>query len=429
MSPISAVSQSRPSMDSLMLVNSFYGPGATACWYLTCFSCLVTWTIHPKKRIADAITSDLIATITFPCVASAHLITQVRSWPLVVENNATEEQMRASLAASLIVIETYLLLGMFLILPGLFSCVPKRLSLIAMTGIFCITADLYLYFSLQTIGRGPISSSRRFIIDSQVNVMLIIGLTTTLLGLFLAYLYSLRLSRPPCDQLRTTGQGARRGINLSTPNTTAAADSSTNAISSPRDSDTGAEHLTPRESDVQSPIHQQQGSVRHEHWDNSPQSSIGSTESRRISRQQIEEASVEQERRHVLQQRLKNDFGLANKDPHVQHINYSSFPFMLLSFFVSSGALFLDLLSMMGMYGEPRTDGTLRGKFIDEFVPRSGTSIKDLDQAISLFVGMTVLGFNLYTAANAQYKLYLWENKERREAAEANGSSAQAPEA
>lgn len=313
---------------------------------------------------------------------------------MIVENPATEEQMRASLAASLIVIETYLLLGMFLILPGLFSCVPKRLSLIAMTGIFCITADFYLYFSLQTIGRGPISSSRRFIIDSQVNVMLIIGLTTTLLGLFLAYLYSLRLSRPPCDQLRRAEQGAGRGINLSTPSTTAAADSSTSAISSPRDSENGAEHLTPRESAVHSPIQQ----------------------------------SVEQERRHVLQQNFKNDFGLANKDPHVQHINYSSFPFMLLSIFVSSGALFLDVLSMMGMYGEPRTDGTLRGRFIDEFVPRSGTSIKDLDQAISLFVGMTVLGFNLYTAANAQYKLYVMEDKERREAAEANSSATQAPE-
>jgi hypothetical protein len=67
--------------DSLALVSSFYGPGATACWYLTCLSCLISWTIHPKKQKTDSITSDFIAAVTFPTVAAAHLIAQVQNYP------------------------------------------------------------------------------------------------------------------------------------------------------------------------------------------------------------------------------------------------------------------------------------------------------------------------------------------------------------
>jgi hypothetical protein len=39
----------------------------------------------------------------------------------------------------------------------------------------------------------------------------------------------------------------------------------------------------------------------------------------------------------------------------------------------------------------------------------------DLDQAVALFAGMTVLGLSLYRAADARYKRWWVEEKERRE--------------
>jgi hypothetical protein len=148
------VQQSSPS-DSLALVNSFYGPGATACWYLTCLSSLISWTLHPKKRTADAITNDFIVLATFPTVASAHLITQIRSWPSELSvDDETLEQMRASLAASLIITETYLSLCIILILPGLFgrtsqASMPPR-------GDWCL---LYFIGNLLVL-RSPIHTQR-----------------------------------------------------------------------------------------------------------------------------------------------------------------------------------------------------------------------------------------------------------------------------
>ncbi|KAE9376002.1 hypothetical protein N431DRAFT_454589 [Stipitochalara longipes BDJ] len=95
--------------DSLALVNSFYGPGATACWYLTCLSCLISWTLQPKKQTSDSITSDFIALVTFPTVAAAHLIPQVQNYPSQSSlEDQLSKQIHASMSASLTITETSL---------------------------------------------------------------------------------------------------------------------------------------------------------------------------------------------------------------------------------------------------------------------------------------------------------------------------------
>ena len=40
-------------------------------------------------------------------------------------------------------------------------------------------------------------------------------------------------------------------------------------------------------------------------------------------------------------------------------------------------------------------------------IPKSNTSIKELDQAVALFAGATVLGFSLYSTADAYYQAWL----------------------
>jgi hypothetical protein len=67
--------------DLYSLVSSLYGPGTTACWYLTALSYHASWTLHPKKRMSGSIDTDFIALLTFPTVAAGHLISQVYGYP------------------------------------------------------------------------------------------------------------------------------------------------------------------------------------------------------------------------------------------------------------------------------------------------------------------------------------------------------------
>lgn len=318
MSPISNAPQTMPPSDSLALVNSFYGPGATACWYLTCFSCLISWTVNPKKRTADAITNDSIAMITFPCVGSAHLISQVCNWPSEMIDEDTLGQMRASLSASLIIVETYLALCVILLLPGLFSRVPKRLSLLGTTGILCVVSESYLYVALPGIRHAPGVFERSFIIDSLITLVLVIGLASILAGLLLLYIFFL------------------------------------------------------------------------------------------ISRSRNDPAMG-------IENEFEDDFGLSNKPRETRMLTFLSLPFMVISFCASCWSLLLDFLLMIKSHQKASPDWTGRRSLIDEFFPKTEASIMDLDQAVALFAGMTVLGFSLYSAANTRYEIWVIEEKKKRE--------------
>lgn len=104
--------------NSLALVSSFYGHGAIACWYLTCLSCLLSWTFHLKKREFDSITSGFIALLIFPTVAVAHLVAQAQHFPPLPSRGETIlEQMNAAISASLVIVETYLLICIILLVP------------------------------------------------------------------------------------------------------------------------------------------------------------------------------------------------------------------------------------------------------------------------------------------------------------------------
>jgi hypothetical protein len=41
-------------------VSSLYGPGPTSAWYLTFLAVVVSWTLHPQKRVSDSIESELL---------------------------------------------------------------------------------------------------------------------------------------------------------------------------------------------------------------------------------------------------------------------------------------------------------------------------------------------------------------------------------
>jgi hypothetical protein len=171
--------------DSLALVSSFYGPGATACWYLTCLSCLISWTIHPKKQKTDSITSDFIAAVTFPTVAAAHLIAQVQNYPDQASlGDRILQQDNASLSASLTINKTYLAICTVLLVPtGLRSSV-KRICLLAVT-------ETYLFFAVPSARDALGAFPRSFIIGSLEHPLLVgaLVLVSVLVGILLSFLY------------------------------------------------------------------------------------------------------------------------------------------------------------------------------------------------------------------------------------------------
>ena len=128
------------------LVSSFYGPGAVVGWYLTALACLVSFSLHPRKRSRDSITADLIAVLTFPTVAAVDLITQARS--LAKDYIPWEWKLNtASIEASLLVTEKFLAINMvFFIWVLRFQCV-KRACLLATVGLFCLFAECFVFLS------------------------------------------------------------------------------------------------------------------------------------------------------------------------------------------------------------------------------------------------------------------------------------------
>lgn len=177
---------------------------------------------------------------------------------------------------------------------------PKRLWLLALTGIFCVLSETYLYFAIPSIRHAPGVFERSFIVDSLLLLVLILVLVSNLFGFLLVYMYLLfRKSWP--EPIAELPPGP---------------DSNTN-----------------------------------------------------------------------------DDFGLADKHLQALGLTYSAMPFMFLLLGCSCSLPILDLLVII--YRETKTTWTGRRSFVDEFFPRTETSIKDLDQTVALLAGMSVLGFSL----------------------------------
>jgi hypothetical protein len=58
---------------------------------------------------------------------------------------------------------------------------------------------------------------------------------------------------------------------------------------------------------------------------------------------------------------------------------------------------------------------TVASRLVQALFPRTNVSIMDLDQAVAVLAGATVLGFGLYGAANANYEKWLEKVQAREE--------------
>ena len=293
------------------LVSSFYGPGAVMGWYLTALACLITFSLHPRKRSRDSITADLIAVLTFPTVAAADLMTQVRSYP---KEGATLAQNAASIEATLIVTETSLIIDVVLFILAVgFKCV-RRGCLLATVGLFCFSAECYMYFSpsvSQAIGK---NLDRPFLINFGsilISVMAVL-LICIICALILIAIFFSRLAHQ--------------------------------------------HHARPSERD--------------------------------------EEAT---------RRDWERDFKESHNATALSMITVLSLP---CTFVATLFPFFSEALVNLPSQFRPRIR-TVASRIAHNLIPTSNTSVKELDQAVALLAGASVLGFSLYSTADTYYQAWL----------------------
>ena len=308
--------------DKYALVSSFYGPGAVVGWYLTTLGCLISFSLHPRKRSRESVTADLIAVLTFPTVAAADLVTQVRSYS---KEGATLAQSAASIEATLIVTETFLAIDVILFLLAVgFKCV-RRPCLLATVGLFCFSAECYVYFSPfvnpavgQQLGRLFLINFGNILI-SVIAVLIICVICA--LGL-VAFFFLVRLYEPR----------------------------------------------------------------------------------RRLFGRDVEATGREREREvEATRKNWEQDFRDSRSSFALTGITFVFLPF---TFVASAFPLFSEALVDLPSQFLPwiRTAGS---RIAHDLIPRSNTSVKELDQAVALLAGASVLGFALYSTADAYYQAWL----------------------
>jgi hypothetical protein len=158
------------SEDRYELVSSLYGPGTTACWYLTIISCLASWTLHPSKRTSGSIDSDFLALLIFPTVAAGHLIFQLIGYPgdnkdMMATQDPELLKLVAAIEAPLNITEIFMPIAVVLFLIAILRRCFKRALFVGTTGLFCLSAEAYMF--ILTWGRGttPMNLGRPFLVN------------------------------------------------------------------------------------------------------------------------------------------------------------------------------------------------------------------------------------------------------------------------
>ena len=176
------------------------------CWYLTALGCWMSFGLDLRKRKLDFITADFVATLAFPTIAAAHLISQVRAFPKYQPDlpDDTMVQYAASIEASLMAIDAYLALGSSLfILAAVFQC-STRGCLLAAVGVFCISAECYMNNSRSVRQTVKYSFERTHFVDYARFLTSVVGVGLLCLILALSLLILFRVMRPTAVQARTS---------------------------------------------------------------------------------------------------------------------------------------------------------------------------------------------------------------------------------
>ena len=334
-------------------VSSLYGPGTVSCWYLTTFSVLISWTIHPHKRKSGSIDVDLITTLTLPVVAAGHLISQAR---LLLYRHAFDlyEPIYsvAAIEAPFVIVEIFMQISVILFLIAAWRRALRRLVITGLVGLLCFAVECYIHFSdfprlnLQhhPKARPHVAFHRYFVADFTaitiaITVLLVVvSLLSTAIPVVYAG-YNQEQPRPSRDENRRLDLAALQAI-----------------------------------------------SVTARTYNDSESYQYNAALAQEIETERLEALDHAHKSRAIERQ--------------TRLITYVSTIFLPISFLLS-----LFPAGMLGSNAAMLGSDILRNWFRTTFFPRTSFSISDLDQAVAVAAGATILAFNLYSVMKAHYKI------------------------
>ena len=346
--------------DRFALVSSLYGPGTITCWHLTTLSVLLSWTLHPQKRKSGTIDVDLIAVLTLPAVAAAHLVSQIQGVLDQYDNTLTinrpdwnDPRSVAAIEAPFNVTETFMAISVILFMVAAWMICIRRAIVVALIGLMCFTVECYIHFSKfmnfdlryePSLSESNHPAFSRLFVADFAGLVIAILVTLSVCGLISAAiaLFILVPPRMPSSRLR---QDIER-VHEAAPREIVPPRFGTPAVEVPRNAEmTHGTQLPGRPEDL-----------------------------------------------------------------HLRAITMVTLFFLPVSFVSSLLPMFWDSTE----YDTATSTTTSFWQTLDQYAtrflrnvfPRTACSITDLDQAVAAAAGATVLGFSIYSVAKAYYEIW-----------------------
>ena len=343
-----AIPSDDAAVDVYATVSSLYGPGTVSCWYLTTLSVLTSWTLHPHKRKSNSIDIDLIATLTFPVVAAGHLISQARL--LLSQQHALDHTepphsvaaAAAAIEAPFVIVEIFMQISVILFLIAAWRRAFRRLMVTGVVGLLCFAVECYIQFStFQSLDLRHHREARPHVTFQRYFVADFTTITIAITVLLAVVSLSSTAVAVVYASL------ARRN----------------------------RQHEQPRPSRNES-----------RSGDRAASQATSAT-----ATHEIETARVE----------------ALDHAPKSRAIEHQTRLMTYMSTLVLPVSFLLSLLptAMLGSNAAMLGSNVLRTWLRTTFFPRTSLYIRDLDQAVAVAAGATILAFNLYSVMKAHYKM------------------------
>ncbi|KAI6747623.1 hypothetical protein HG530_015731 [Fusarium avenaceum] len=343
------------------LVASFYGPGNIASWLCMVASVLNTWCLNTEHRRKDSISADLVVVLAVPGVAAGHAIY------MLFFNHANHESIQhlftsvnpevlkhaAAAEAALDVCETFSAIAVLLVFVSMFFGHLKRTLAVVIVGLLAFSTEAVVFVQTRGVSVSDTNLTRPFLFNFFEVMVSLVAFVAVWLTVFSALIVWLQVRMIKGPEEQTELESAD----------------------------------TELETEVRAALRGQDIDI--------------DTVVRRANRQQ----STRTLDLKTAEARDRNTMRLLT----------------LLSIFSLPLSFFASLASMgtpMGVFGEtsfiPSPNWSTTVLF---FVPRSTTAITELDQMVSLCVGIITLLFSFWEAFKSQKKEELDARQEIRKQA------------
>lgn len=183
------------------LVASFYGPGNIASWLCMVVSVLTTWCLNAEYRRKDSISADLVAVLAVPGVAAGHAIYMLffgsSNHESIVHlfTSADPEVVKhaAAAEAALDVCETFSAIALLLAFVSMFFGHLKRTLAVVGVGLLAFSTEAVVFTQMRGVSVSDTNLTRPFLFNFFEVMVSLVVFVAVWLTVFSSLIMSLRL--------------------------------------------------------------------------------------------------------------------------------------------------------------------------------------------------------------------------------------------